>query len=99
MNEFLWAQTLHNTLSIMNVYNSVNVVVHSVHQNIISFELRDTAVLNGNSIGEVVVFGRIKLQSEYVNVEVTNGLRPAMIRLIYNKNKVVETYIKRKQTK
>ncbi len=83
----------------MNVYNTADIVVHSVHRNVISFELRDTATLNGKSIGGVVVFGRIKLQAEYVNVEVANGLGTAVNRLLYNKNKVVETYIKHKQTK
>ena len=99
MNEFIWAQTLQNTLSMMHMFNTANVVVHSTHRNVISFELRDHITINKSKVGSVVSFGKITLKAEYVGVEIRDEMFSVMQKLAENKNKFMENYLKRKQTK
>lgn len=92
MNEFMWAQILQNKLDMMDIYNRTRIVVHSVHRNVISFEMRNVAV-------PVVSFGRIAVKSEYVGLEVERGLCESSQILRNKVNIWHDNQIKRKQIK
>lgn len=96
MNTMMWAQLLQNALNMQNVYNTSTVVVHCVHNNIITFELRDDVCIFGsanNAHAKVVAFGEVHLNHERGAEVVRVGLANAMKKLQKNKDKWVETQL------
>ena len=68
MNEFIWAQLLQNKLNYIDGFIEVKFVVHSTHNDIVSYEMR-------SKVAPTVAFGKIKLKAEYVDEAVERSLK------------------------